>query len=394
MKMKRTKAILSLIITLGLLVLLGVPASVSAAGETVVSIDPATAQAPEGSDCNVTLNVDNVTDFDAAQYDVTYDPLVIEVTDVTAGDIGGTPIPVAMWASVNSTTIRVINNVENTPGVSGSGNLTVIHFHVVGTNGESSSISLSNGILGDIEAQPIPAIWENGSVQIIATVTADFFADKTEVLVNQVVTFTASPLGGSGNYTYAWDFGDSGTSTEANPTHSYTSSENYTVEHTVTDIANGSDTETKTDYITVYDALVTGASSDINEAVVGEDISFISSLTGGKPDYTYSWDFGDNVTSTEANPTHNYAVSGTYNVSLTATDALGNIDDDTITVAIYKLGDADKNNTVEVLDLTHVEHIIIGDSGYVYTTWADANSSGDINALDLTAIELIIMQNP
>ena len=31
------------------------------------------------------------------------------------------------------------------------------------------------------------------------------------------------------------------------------------------------------------------------------------------------------------------------------------------------------------------------DPGYVYTTWADGDSSGDINALDITALELMIM---
>ena len=36
-----------------------------------------------------------------------------------------------------------------------------------------------------------------------------------------------------------------------------------------------------------------------------------------------SWDFGDGSSSTEANPTHSYASSGSYNVSLTATDATG-----------------------------------------------------------------------
>jgi PKD repeat protein len=36
---------------------------------------------------------------------------------------------------------------------------------------------------------------------------------------------------------------------------------------------------------------------------------------------TYLWDFGDGTTSTEANPVHTYALAGTYNVVLSATNA-------------------------------------------------------------------------
>ena len=40
--------------------------------------------------------------------------------------------------------------------------------------------------------------------------------------------------------------------------------------------------------------------------------------TAGNPD-SYSWDFGDLSTSTQANPTHTYTASGIYIVRLTAT---------------------------------------------------------------------------
>ena len=37
----------------------------------------------------------------------------------------------------------------------------------------------------------------------------------------------------------------------------------------------------------------------------------------------WSWSFGDDSTSTEQNPSHTYAVAGTYTVSLTVTDNQG-----------------------------------------------------------------------
>ena len=55
---------------------------------------------------------------------------------------------------------------------------------------------------------------------------------------------------GVGITSYAWTFGDGGTSTAQNPGHTYTATGTYTVTLTVTNAA-GSDIETKASYITV-----------------------------------------------------------------------------------------------------------------------------------------------
>jgi len=375
---------------------MALPASPVAAVDTAVSIVPTNTQVHENNDFIVSINVDSVSDFDAAQYDITFDPGVIQVTEVTAGNIGGTSIPVGMWTSIDSDTIRVINNILDVPGITGSGYLAEIHFHVVGASGSSSPISLTSGLLGNTNAAPIPATWPPpASVSIVATVTADFSANVTEVLVNQSITFTANPTGGSGSYLYAWDFGDTGISTMANPTHSYASPGNYTVALTVTDTADGSNTNTKTNYISVYAALMAGASASVTEAAVGQTVTFSSATTtGGKVGSGYSceWDFKDGGTSTVASPTHSYSTSGTYIVSLEVTDGLGNTSSTTVTVTVYKRGDADKDGTVQALDITYIENVIMEKAGYIPTTWADANNDGKWDVLDLTAVELIILQ--
>jgi PKD repeat protein len=51
----------------------------------------------------------------------------------------------------------------------------------------------------------------------------------------------------------------------------------------------------------------------------GNTFTFINSSTGTGVVLS-SWDFGDGGTSTAQNPTHTYAVDGTYNVCLTVTD--------------------------------------------------------------------------
>jgi PKD repeat protein len=54
----------------------------------------------------------------------------------------------------------------------------------------------------------------------------------------------------------------------------------------------------------------------------GSDISFNGS--GSTYASTYSWNFGDGQTGTGVSPTHRYALRGTYMVSLTVTNSIGN----------------------------------------------------------------------
>ncbi|RYV02477.1 hypothetical protein SOPP22_08075 [Shewanella sp. OPT22] len=54
------------------------------------------------------------------------------------------------------------------------------------------------------------------------------------------IAFTANVSGGSGGYSYQWDFGDGNTSSEVSPTHVYTSDGSYTVSVTITDSNNDS----------------------------------------------------------------------------------------------------------------------------------------------------------
>ncbi len=98
-----------------------------------VSID-APAQAAPGSDFTANVNISEVTDFDACNYDVSFDGSVLRLDNVTSGLIGSTTIPVDVYNEVSSGTWRVVQNVPGMAGVSGSGYLAVLHFHVVGSS--------------------------------------------------------------------------------------------------------------------------------------------------------------------------------------------------------------------------------------------------------------------
>lgn len=60
----------------------------------------------------------------------------------------------------------------------------------------------------------------------------------------QAIHFIGSATGGTTPYTWAWTFGDGGTSTVQNPDHTYTTAGNYTATLTVTDAANNTATDT------------------------------------------------------------------------------------------------------------------------------------------------------
>lgn len=71
---------------------------------------------------------------------------------------------------------------------------------------------------------------------------------------------------------------------------------------------------------------------EVNVPILFEGITMF-----GQPPYTYEWDFGDDVTSTEKNPTHTYTLAGVYQYTFTATDNSGY--SDSVTYEIEILGE-------------------------------------------------------
>jgi len=91
---------------------------------------------------------------------------------------------------------------------------------------------------------------------------------------------------------YLWDFGDTATSTDPNPTHVYSAAGQYTVKLTVSNSV-GSNTVTKKNYITV-NALVPPVakfSGTPNSGTVPLTVTFTDASTGVIT--SYLWDFGD-----------------------------------------------------------------------------------------------------
>jgi uncharacterized repeat protein (TIGR01451 family) len=134
------------------------------------------------------------------------------------------------------------------------------------------------------------------------------------------IYFYGTATGGSPSYNYSWDFGDGNSSTGQNTSHHYGSYGPYTVNLTVTD--SGTNTSSISKNVHVWPTPVANFTTN-SPQLYCHNITFNDTTTGGTPSYTYDWDFGDGSSSTERNTSHRYFTYGTYDVTLTVTDANG-----------------------------------------------------------------------
>nr|NQU93500.1 PKD domain-containing protein [Bacteroidota bacterium] len=152
---------------------------------------------------------------------------------------------------------------------------------------------------------------------------ADFNADVTSGFAPLEVQFTDLSTQGSGVIDeWYWDFGDGNNSAIQNPDHIYETPGTYTVSLTVTDINNLSDTETKVDYIEVFDAVVLDAEFEAvpTSGFVPLTVNF-TDLSTGNPT-SWEWDFENDgmIDSYDQNPDWVYDEAGLYSVKLTVYD--------------------------------------------------------------------------
>ncbi|MBS1765572.1 MAG: PKD domain-containing protein, partial [Bacteroidetes bacterium] len=160
-------------------------------------------------------------------------------------------------------------------------------------------------------------------ITVVSFPVADFTSNVTSGCSPLTVNFTNN----SANYTTCvWDFGDGFSSTQTNPSHTYSIPGYYTVKLIAYSAYGCSNVKTKLNYIRVYDkptaqlSVAPSSSCDPNQV-----FQFSSSSTGIT---NYTWNFGQPSsgganTSTLANPTHVYGTQGTFSVNLIVEDNNG-----------------------------------------------------------------------
>jgi PKD repeat protein len=105
----------------------------------------------------------------------------------------------------------------------------------------------------------------------------------------------------------------------------------------------------------VYDAYASNLGS------VGENIQFNGSVEPltGQPPYTYHWDFGDQSSSTELNPTHTYGKTGVYTYTFTVTDNADATASQTGTITISAEGAAKEPLSTQMILFLAILLIVI-----------------------------------
>ena len=184
--------------------------------------------------------------------------------------------------------------------------------------------------------------------------------------------------------TYSWDFGDGSTGLGVTLTHTYSWGDIFTVMLTVSDGKGGSNTATTSATVTEVNDPPTADPSGPYSGTVNEAITFDGSGSfdpdnqdgpeSNDQTLIYSWNFGDGGTGTDVNPSHIYASTGTFTVSLTVRD--GTASDISTTNAI--VNEVSLGVTVESIEPNFViegESVVVTISGIGFMSGASVTLS-------------------
>ena len=157
-------------------------------------------------------------------------------------------------------------------------------------------------------------------LQVFDPPVADFSFTNNGCLTNPVQFTSNSTSGGRTITAWRWDFNDGNTSNIDNPSHTYLTPGSYLVKYSlITDVGCISDTVSH--IVTVNNPPV-AKFSIATPYCVAKAITFsdLSAVTGNAILAKWYWDFGDGtpaiITTTNANQSHIYISTGTYNVTL------------------------------------------------------------------------------
>lgn len=177
----------------------------------------------------------------------------------------------------------------NTGGGGGGGGNTGAGSYSPGGDGASGFITITY-------MSPTP----------IANFTMDVDNGTFPLTVSFTDTSTLTPT------SWNWSFGDGFLSTSQNPTHTYSSGGNYTVNLSV---SNDGGYSSKIKYITVWNTTTSGFTANQTSGLFNLPITF--NVTNARDNATmWNWSFGDGYwqNGTSQNATHVYSTGGSYTV--------------------------------------------------------------------------------
>ena len=223
----------------------------------------------------------------------------------------------------------------------------IVSFTNTSTGAISYSWNLGNSTITSI-ANPQTSYIGAGTYTVTLTAygannTTSTATATITVLPSPSVAFTASPTAGcpgttvqftdqsvlnvAGSGSYQWDFGDgSPLSNTQNTSHIYGAPGFYNVSLFVTNSQGCVGNLVQNSYINIYTPPAINITANTTFFCSAPATAvFINNTTGTQP-ITYQWDFGDGQQGSGTAPTHTYSNTGTYNVTVIATDGNGCMD--------------------------------------------------------------------
>ena len=189
-------------------------------------------------------------------------------------------------------------------------------IHTSNTNGGDGVPNLGSGVYHVIITNSFGCSITQDFTLTAGNYNAAFVYSPLNICNGSPVSFTDASTGNINGYN--WNFGDGGTSTQQNPSHTFTQDGPVTVQLIVG--ITGGCTDTATVQLNIIPVIVADYIYSPATACTGVPISY-TDLSSNNP-IQWVWDFGDASGSTTQNPSHSFATSGTYNVTLQVIDSL------------------------------------------------------------------------
>ncbi len=193
----------------------------------------------------------------------------------------------------------------------GDGNTSIlqnpVHTYTTSGNYTVTLVTTSSSGCSDTLRSAVPVV--------IGGITTSFNAPAS-ICINSIASFTNTsvPSPASSN----WNFGDGGSSTLINPSHTYLTPGTYTVTlyNTYAHCMDSASQNIVINPLPVPDF----KSADTISCQPPLTVNFQDQSTGA---VSWQWNFGDGTTSTAQNPVHTYTNYGNYDVTLIVTNSFG-----------------------------------------------------------------------
>ncbi|MFT4023183.1 MAG: PKD domain-containing protein [Flavihumibacter sp.] len=163
------------------------------------------------------------------------------------------------------------------------------------------------------------------TVTVYPSPQADFTVNQSIACVPATINFTDHSTDPSGSpvTSYLWDFGDGTTSTEANPSHTFSNVGYYNVSLTVTGSGGCTNMKLKQRVVRMIGSVAPNFEFTTGAICQTPVNVLFSNQTAGAGTMTYQWTLGNGSQSTATNPTTTYPAYGSYDVKLVAISSYG-----------------------------------------------------------------------